>query len=56
MNIQKYITMLLNKLKSKDKSIKLTTIYSLFYDGKYEQYVNKRELLNRLIQIDKELK
>ena len=53
MNIQKYITMLLHKLKKKDESIKLTTIYSLFYDGKYEQYVNKRDLLYRMIEIDK---
>lgn len=53
MNIQKYITMLLHKLKKKDESIKLTTIYSLFYDGKYEQYVNKRDLLYRMVEIDK---
>ena len=56
MNIQKYITMLLYKLKKKDESIKLTTIYSLFYNEKYEQYINKKDLLNRMIQIDKEIK
>lgn len=56
MNIQRYITMLLYKLKKKDKDIKLVTIYSLFYDGKYEQFINKTDLLNRMIEIDKELK
>ena len=56
MNIQRYITMLLYKLKKKDKDIKLITIYSLFYDGKYEQFINKKDLLNRMIEIDKELK
>lgn len=55
MNIQKYITMLLYKLKRKDKDIKLVTIYSSFYDGKYEQFINKKDLLNRMIEIDKEL-
>ena len=55
MNIQRYITMLLYKLKKKDKDIKLVTIYSLFYDGKYEQFINKKDLLNRMIEIDKEL-
>ena len=56
MNIQRYITMLLNKLKTKDEDIKLVTIYSLYYDGHYEQFVNKRELFHRLLEIDKELK
>lgn len=55
MNIQKYITMLLYKLKKKDDDIKLVTIYSLFYDGKYEQFRDKKSLLNRMIEIDKEL-
>ena len=55
MNIQRYITMLLYKLKKKDESIKLVTIYSLFYDGHYEQYRTKRELLDRMIEIDKGL-
>ena len=56
MNIQRYITMLLYKLKKKDKNIKLVTIYSFFYNGKYEQFMNKRDLLNRMIEINKELK
>lgn len=55
MNIQGYITKLLYKLKKKDKEIKLITIYSIYYNGKYEQYRNKRELLNRMIEIDREL-
>lgn len=55
MNIQKYITMLLYKIKKKDDDIKLITIYSLFYDGKYEQFRDKKSLLNRMIEIDKEL-
>ncbi len=56
MNIQRYITMLLYKLKKKDKNIKLVTIYSLFYNGEYEQFMNKRDLINRMIEINKELK
>ena len=56
MNIQKYITMLLYKLKKKDSDIKLVTIYSLYYEGLYEQFVNKKDLLQRLLKIDKELK
>lgn len=56
MNIQKYIKMLLYKLQKKDEDIYLTTIYSLFYDGRYERYSNKKDLLDRLIEIDKELK
>lgn len=55
MNIQRYITMLLYKLKKKDEEIKLVTIYSLYYDGHYEQFVNKKELLDRMLEIDKEL-
>lgn len=55
MNIKKCITMLLYKLKKKDDDIKLVTIYSLFYDGKYEQFRDKKSLLNRMIEIDKEL-
>lgn len=55
MNIQRYITMLLHKLKKKDSDIKLVTIYSLYYDGKYEQYMDKHVLLNRMLEIDKEL-
>ena len=55
MNVQKCITMLLHKLKKKDSDIKLITIYSLYYDGHYEQYRDKKELLNRMLQIDKEL-
>lgn len=55
MNIQRYITMLLYKFKKKDKEIKLVTIYSLYYDGHYEQFVNKKELLDRMLEIDKEL-
>lgn len=56
MNIQRYITMLLYKLKKKNDDIKLVTIYSLFYDGKYEQFRDKKSLLNRMIEIDRELK
>ena len=56
MNIQRYITMLLYKLKKKDEDIKLVTIYSLYYDGHYEQFVNKKELFQRLLEIDKEFK
>ena len=55
MSIQKYITMLLYKLNKKDKEIKLVTIYSLYYDGRYEQFTNKKELFQRLLEIDKEL-
>ena len=43
------------KLKKKDSDIKLVTIYSLYYDGRYEQYRDKKELLNRMIEIYKEL-
>lgn len=56
MNIQRFITMLLYKLKKKDEDIHLTTIYSLFYDGRYERYTDKQSLLKRLIEIDKEMK
>lgn len=56
MNIQRYITMLLYKLKKKNDDIKLVTIYSLFYDGKYEQFRDKKSLLNRMLEIDRELK
>lgn len=54
--MDKYIKMLLYKLKGKDSNIKLTTIYSLFYDGQYEQYFDKKSLLDRMIEIDKELR
>ena len=54
--MDKDIKMLLYKLKGKDSNIKLTTIYSLFYDGQYEQYFDKKSLLDRMIEIDKELR
>ena len=56
MNIDKYITMLLYKLKNKQENIKLITIYSLFYDGKYENFSNKKSLLDRMIEIDRKVK
>lgn len=49
--MDKYIRMLLEKLKSK---VTLSTRYMIKYDGEWETYFNKRELLQRLIQIDKE--
>ncbi len=55
MNIQKYITMLLHKLKKKDSDIKLVTIYFLYYNGHYEQFTDKKSLLDRMLKIDKEL-
>lgn len=55
MNIQRCITMLLQSLKKKDSDIKLVTIYSLYYDGHYEQFSDKKSLLHRMLEIDKEL-
>ena len=47
--MDKYIKMLIYKLK-----IKYSVRYMIKYDGQWESYFTKRELLNRLIEIDKE--
>lgn len=49
--MDKYIKMLVYKLKDK---IQFNTLYQIKYKGKWESYYTKREVINRLIQIDKE--
>lgn len=49
--MDKYIKMLVYKLRHK---IKFTTLYQIKYEGKWESYYTKREVINRLVQIDKE--
>lgn len=48
--IDKYIKMLVYKLREK---VKFTTLYMIKYEGQWERYNTKRELLNRLIEIEK---
>ncbi len=49
--MDKYIKMLVNKLQDK---IKYSCVYSIKYKGQWEQYFNKRDVVKRLIEIDKE--
>lgn len=48
--MDKYIKMLAYKLKNK---ISLSIIYMIKYEDKWERYNTKKELLDRLIEIDK---
>lgn len=49
--MDRYIKMLVNKLKDK---IKYSSVYMIKYKGEWEQYYNKRDVLERLVEIDKE--
>ena len=49
--MDKYIKMLLFRLKDK---VKYSTMYMIDYKGQWEQYFNKKDVINRLIEIDKE--
>lgn len=49
--MDRFIKMLCEKLKNK---VTFSTRYMIKYDGEWETYFNKRDVLNRLIQIDKE--
>lgn len=49
--MDKYIKMLVYKLKDK---INYSVMYMIKYEGEWEQYYNKRDLIKRLIEIDKE--
>lgn len=49
--MDKYIIMLVNKLQNK---IKYYSEYKIYYDGEWEVYYNKRDVLNRLVEIEKE--
>ena len=49
--MDKYIKMLLYKLKSKvDYSVR----YMIKYEGMWETYYNKRDVVDRLIEIERE--
>lgn len=47
--LDKYIRMLSYKLK---KKVKISTLYMIKYEGQWEKYNTKTELLDRLIEID----
>ena len=49
--MDKYIKMLLYKLSGK---VKYSVMYMIEYKGQWEQYYSKRDVLNRLVEIDKE--
>lgn len=49
--MDKYIKMLVYKLRDK---IKFSVIYTIEYKDKWEKYYTKRDLIKRLIEIDKE--
>lgn len=49
--MDKYIKMLLYKLKDK---VQYSTRYMIKYKGQWEQYFNKRDVIKRLLEIDKE--
>ena len=49
--MDRFIKMLCEKLKNK---VTFSTRYMIKYDGEWETYFNKHDVLTRLIQIDKE--
>lgn len=49
--MDRYIKMLVYKLKDK---VKYSQMYMIKYNGKWEQYFNKRDVLKRLVEINKE--
>lgn len=49
--MDKYIKMLLYKLRNK---VTYSVRYMIKYDGEWETYYNKRDVLDRLIQIERE--
>ena len=49
--MDKYIRLLVYKLKNK---IKFYTEYKIFYNEEWERYYNKKDVINRLIEIEKE--
>lgn len=49
--MDKYIKMLVHKLKDK---IQYSQMYMIKYNGEWEQYYNKRDVIKRLVEIDKE--
>jgi len=48
--MDKYIKMLLYKLKDK---VKYSIRYMIEYEGQWETYFTKKELLNRLLEIER---
>ena len=49
--MDKYIKMFVYKLGDK---IKYSSVYRIKYKGQWENYYNKRDVVKRLAQIDKE--
>lgn len=49
--MDRYIRILLNKLKDK---VQYSAMYMIKYNGQWEQFYNKRDVVKRLLEIDKE--